>query len=180
MSRGAVAAAVAALLLSGFNLVGCGSASRSRAYAEIHDAGGRRIGMATLIGRRDGVVVRMHVQGLPPGPHGTHIHEAASCIPPDFESAGPHFDHTGAGHDHSSQQGHHSGDLPNLVVGEDGKGDMDVLVPGLTLEGDGLHSLFRRGGTSIVIHEDVDDMKSEPSGHSGPRIACGVIRMGEP
>lgn len=142
-------------------------------------ADGTIAGTARLMDRRGGVVVRLDVQGLPPGRHGAHIHDRASCLPPDFVSAGGHFDHSGAGHDHSHPGGHHSGDLPNLEVGEDGQGSLNALVPGITLEGTGSHSLFREGGASVVIHEHEDDMRAEPSGHSGGRIACGVIRRAD-
>jgi Cu-Zn family superoxide dismutase len=119
----------------------------------------------------------MEVSGLPQGAHGTHVHENAACTAPDFLSAGGHFDHSGAGHNHGGAKGHHAGDLPNLMIGPDGRGSMDAMIPAVTLSGTGSHSLFRGGGTSLVIHEAEDDLISEPSGGSGRRIACGVIRQ---
>jgi superoxide dismutase, Cu-Zn family len=155
-------------------LAGC--SNRPQATAELRDATGRVIGTARLQELRTGVIVRLDVAGLPPGPHGAHIHERAVCTPPDFLSAGDHFDHSGVGHDRDDPRGHHAGDLPNLEIGPDGKGTMDALVPAVNLSGNESHSLFRDGGTSLVIHEHPDDMKSEPGGHAGARIACGVIR----
>lgn len=165
--QGAVLALVA--------LCGCGERGPSTAAAVLRDAGGREVGAARLLERRGGVVVRMEVRDLPPGLHGAHIHEGGECVPPDFISAGDHFDHSGAEHGHLQAAAHHAGDLPNLEVKPDGRGSIDVLVPGLTLKGNGPHSLFRDGNATIVIHEHPDDGVSQPSGNAGARIACGVI-----
>jgi Cu-Zn family superoxide dismutase len=146
--------------------------SSQEALAELKSPDGRVVGKARLINRRAGVVVRLNVAGLPPGRHGAHIHAAADCRPPDFVSAGDHFDHSAEGHDH----GEHSGDLPNLEVGQDGRGSLDAMIPGVTLTGTDLHSLFREGGTSLVIHEHADDGSPAASGGAGVRIACGEIR----
>ena len=154
----------------------CGALSRPGAVAELRAPDGAVAGHAKLIGRRGGVVVRIQVEGLAPGAHGAHIHAVPACVPPDFLSAGDHFDHSGAGHGHAGPGEHHAGDLPNLIVGSDGRGSMDAMIAGVTLTGTGSHSLFRDGGTSLVIHEREDDMISQPSGGSGRRIACGVIR----
>lgn len=156
---------------------GCGN--RPRATAELRDASGRVVGTARLQELRTGVIVRMEVHGLPPGLHGAHVHERSVCAPPDFVSAGDHFDHSSMGHDHEDPRGHHAGDLPNLEVGPDGRGSVDALIAGVNLSGPESHSLFRDGGTSLVVHEHPDDMKSEPGGHAGARIACGVIQRAE-
>lgn len=149
--------------------------STPRAAAELRASDGRVVGRAEFQQRRAGVVVRLDVQGLPPGAHGAHIHQHAVCTPPDFRSAGDHFDHSGAGHDHSAASGHHAGDLPNLQVGADGQGAMEALIPGIKLTGEDAHSLMTGGGTSIVLHQNEDDFSAEPSGNAGPRMACGVI-----
>jgi superoxide dismutase, Cu-Zn family len=164
----------AALLVALIASTGC--SNRPSATAELRDANGRVVGSARLQELRTGVVVRLNVEGLPPGLHGAHVHERGACVPPDFLSAGDHFDHSGMGHDRDDPRGHHAGDLPNLEVGEDGRGSMDALIPAVNLTGEASHSLFRDGGTSLVIHEHADDMKSEPGGHAGARIACGVIQ----
>jgi superoxide dismutase, Cu-Zn family len=153
---------------------GCGN--RPSARAELRDVNGRLVGTAVLQELRTGVVVRLKVEGLPPGLHGAHVHQRGACVPPDFLSAGDHFDHSGVGHDRDDPRGHHAGDLPNLEVGADGRGSMDALIPAVNLTGEESHSLFRDGGTSLVIHEHADDMKSEPGGHAGARIVCGVIQ----
>lgn len=155
-------------------LAGCGN--RPHADVELKDRLGYVVGTARLQELRTGVMVRLQVGGLPQGRHGTHIHERSTCAPPDFLSAGEHFDHSGVGHDHLDPRGHHAGDLPNLDVGPDGKGSLDALIPGVNLTGDDPHSLYRDGGTSLVVHEHSDDLRSEPGGHAGIRIACGAIR----
>jgi len=73
-------------------------------------------------------------------------------------------------------EGHHAGDLPNLTVGADGKGTFKSTIQDVTLAGDGATSLFHAGGTSVVIHQDPDDMKTDPAGNAGVRMACGVIQ----
>lgn len=156
------------------HLFGCAGAA-PRAAAELRASDGRVVGHAEFQQRRAGVVVRLDVQGLPPGAHGAHIHQRAVCTPPDFASAGDHFDHSGTGHDHSAAGGHHAGDLPNLQVGRDGRGAMEAMIPGIRLAGDDAHSLMRGGGTSIVLHQNEDDFSAEPSGNAGARMACGVI-----
>jgi Cu-Zn family superoxide dismutase len=124
----------------------------------------------------EGDDVRVHVEALslPPGQHGIHVHEAGVCDPPAFTSAGAHFNPGGLPH-HGGDGNHHAGDLPNLTVGPDGTGRIEAVLPGITMRGRGHHSLFHKGGTSVVIHRDADDMTSAPSGNSGPRIACGVV-----
>lgn len=165
---------VGSLCLLLLHLFGC-AGSAPRAAAELRASDGRVVGRAEFQQRRAGVVVRLDVQGLPPGAHGAHIHQRAACTPPDFRSAGDHFDHSGADHDHAAAGGHHAGDLPNLEVGRDGRGAMESLILGIRLTGEDAHSLMRGGGTSIVLHQNEDDFSTEPSGNAGARIACGVI-----
>lgn len=161
-------ASVVAVLVAGCNTGGPGQAA-----AEIRDARGNVVGSARFEPAGDDVRAIVQVNGLAPGAHGIHVHDAGRCEPPSFESAGAHFDPGGA--PHHGEGAHHAGDLPNLVVNEDGRGRLEAVLPGLTLDGRGHHSLFHLGGTSIVIHREEDDLKTAPSGNSGERIACGVI-----
>ena len=110
------------------------------------------------------------LQGLPPGPHGFHIHETGSCEPP-FESAGGHFNPAGAEHGFHSEAGPHAGDMTNITVAADGTVGVEVLNTFLTLD----RTLFDADGAAIVIHASPDDYRAQPSGHAGDRIACGVI-----
>lgn len=148
-------------------------ASRS-ARTTLRDGHGKDVGTATFAPSKGGVKVSVEVADLPPGTHGIHIHAVAKCEPPDFKSAGGHFNPTGKKHGLHSPEGAHAGDLPNLAVGEDGKARASFTARGATLE-DGKGSLFGPEGTSLVIHADPDDGKTDPAGNSGARIACGVI-----
>jgi Cu-Zn family superoxide dismutase len=96
------------------------------------------------------------------------------CEGPDFKSAGPHFNPEGKKHGFDSPDGHHAGDMKNFTVGADGKVKTELEDSDVTLK-DGPHSLLSNGGTAIVIHAKADDYKTDPSGNSGDRIACGVI-----
>lgn len=124
----------------------------------------------------NGVRMTLALSGVPAGTHGIHIHSVGKCEPPTFESAGPHFNPTNKEHGKDNPKGYHLGDLPNLEVGEDGKVDLNFLAEGLTLEKNAANSLLRDGGTALVIHESEDDYKTDPSGNSGARIACGIIQ----
>ncbi len=168
----------------------------AKAHAAIKDAQGKSVGDATLTQMAHGVVIVAELSGLPPGPHGMHIHAVAKCEPPAFTSAGGHFNPTGHKHGYNAEAGPHMGDLPNLIVASDGKASVDVWVADLLL-GDGsvasgtsapdrpaggaptassaAHNLFDQGGAALVIHAKADDYAADPAGNSGDRIACGVI-----
>jgi Cu-Zn family superoxide dismutase len=144
------------------------------ARAELKDASGNAVGTATFSPVDQGVAVQIVVKKLPPGSHGFHVHEAGKCDAPEFKSAGGHFNPAGKQHGLQNPRGHHAGDMPNLSVGQDGTGTGVFVIDGATL-GDGTSSLFHEGGTALVIHAGADDMKTDPAGSSGARIACGVI-----
>ena len=147
----------------------------SSAHADIVNAAGDKIGTATFVPSAGGVRVDVEVSQLPHGTHGIHIHTVGKCEGPDFKTAGAHFNPAGKKHGRDNPAGPHNGDLPNLEVGPDGKATTSLLDTNVTLS-DGPNSLFQAGGTSIVIHADPDDYKTDPAGNSGPRIACGVIQ----
>jgi Cu-Zn family superoxide dismutase len=137
---------------------------------EIKNAQGQSVGTAVLTEATHGVKIKLDVKGLPPGEHSLHIHQNAKCEPPDFKSAGPHFNGAGGHTDHT---GLPAGDIPDfsLIVGADGAGHATVIAPNITLGSDD-HSVFSNGGTAIVIHA----VASEASSSAPPRIACGVIK----
>lgn len=158
-----------------FLLFGFGSTQAvESAKATLVNAQGQTVGTATLEGASDGVRIHLSLLHLPPGAHGFHIHSVGKCDPPDFQSAGGHFNPHGKKHGAKNPQGAHAGDLPNLVIGPDGTAAVEVLASGVTL-GEGDHSLFHSGGTSLVIHANPDDDLTDPAGNSGARIACGII-----
>lgn len=122
-------------------------------------------------------VVTLHIQleNLEPGEYGFHIHEVGLATAPDFEDAGSHFNPTDVDHGAQSETGPHLGDLPNLVVGEDGTVDETIEIEGVTLEADAENSLQSIDGTTLIIHTGADDYTSQPTGDAGDRQAAGVI-----
>jgi superoxide dismutase, Cu-Zn family len=142
---------------------------------EMIDGSGAVIGGARVEAEGDGVRISIRVTGLTPGEHGLHIHETGRCDPPSFETAGGHFAPGGRQHGFENPQGPHAGDMPNLRANERGVADTSFLVTTVRM-GTGTNGLQRAGGTALVVHERADDYRTDPSGDSGSRIACGVIR----
>ena len=170
-------AAMAVLLLG----AACGTMAsaekeRKTATAVIKDSKGQSAGQAKFKAAGGGVQMSVTVMNLSPGVHAIHIHDVGKCDAPGFTTAGPHFNPANKKHGMQNPEGHHAGDMPNLTVGAKGKGTFKSTIQDVTLAGDGATSLFHAGGTSVVIHEKADDMKTDPAGNAGARIACGVIQ----
>lgn len=151
-----------------------GQGSSQALKVELYNSQGEQVGNATLTEGLEGVKISLEVFRLTPGLHGFHIHTAGKCNPPDFMSAGGHFNPHGKKHGLKNPEGPHAGDLPNLVIGPDGVAKVEVMASQATL-GEGRHSLFHPGGTALVIHANPDDEMTDPAGNAGARIACGVI-----
>ncbi len=145
-----------------------------RAAAPLRNAEGHVLGMAIFTQEPHGVRISVTVKGLSPGEHGIHIHAVGKCEPPDFLSAGPHFNPTNKKHGLNNPEGPHAGDLPNLVVGEDGSAVYEHITDRVTLT-PGELSLFDEDGSSLIIHAGPDDQMTDPAGNSGARVLCGVI-----
>lgn len=140
------------------------------------DAKGQQVGTAHITeAKRGGVLIRLKVRGLPLGEHAAHIHQNAKCEGPDFASAGGHFNPEMKKHGLENPDGPHAGDMVNFTVAGRKARANALLVNTRVNLNDGPGSLFTNGGTALVIHGGKDDMKSDPAGNAGPRIACGVI-----
>jgi Cu-Zn family superoxide dismutase len=166
-------AALASLLLAG-----CATATAppadNTAWAEIRNAGGQPVGTTTFTQVGGALRVVLEVQGLPPGAKAVHLHAVGRCEGPGFTSAGGHFNPHGRQHGALNPAGPHAGDLPNITIGADGKGRLESTTELMTLLS-GPTSLFDTDGSALVIHAAPDDFRTDPTGNSGARIACGVI-----
>lgn len=175
------AKAVVALAVSGF-VAGCaGDQGRMGtpteggriAMAPLSTAAGVAAGRATAREVTGGLRVTIDAVGMPPGTHGAHIHTTGVCAAPDFMTAGGHWNPTGASHGSMNPAGPHEGDLPNIVIGADGRGTIGITIPGGSIDG-----LLDADGGALIVHAAADDLMTDPSGNSGARIACGVFSLG--
>lgn len=141
------------------------------------NAQGQDAGTAIFSPARGGKLeIKLKLKNLPVGQHGVHIHQNSKCDAPDFKSAGGHFNPDGKQHGFQNPAGHHNGDLPqNVQIGEGHVGQATFKVDSLSMASGAANSIFANGGTSIIVHEKADDMRTDPSGNSGNRIACGII-----
>ena len=119
-----------------------------------------------------GVKAVVHVEKAPPGTHGLHIHEKGDCSDPEAKSAGGHFNPTSMPHAGPMDAQHHAGDLGNIEIKADGTGDLEITCPMLTVKA-GPNSVV---GKAVIFHEKADDLKTQPTGNAGGRLACGVIQ----
>lgn len=154
--------------------VGVLQPSALTATAELRNARGQVVGTAMLSQVASGVRIVVTVSGMPPGDKAVHIHDRGRCDPPAFTSAGEHFNPTRKAHGLQNPAGPHAGDLPNIRVEADGTGHLEAHNEHVRL-GAGVNSLLGDGGRALVIHTAPDDHRTDPTGNSGPRLACGVI-----
>lgn len=144
------------------------------ASAQLLNAAGQSMGTATATQSGDSIRVRIEGAGLPQGAHGAHIHMTGQCVAPGFESAGGHWNPTGRAHGSENPAGMHKGDMPNILIGTNGAGTLEYTIAGARVSG-GSDAMLDQDGAAIVIHAGPDDYRSDPSGNSGARIACGVF-----
>lgn len=142
--------------------------------------GGDKIGSVIIHPLRTGVRIDLHAEGLEPGLHAVHFHETGRCVPPDFTSAGGHYNPTGAKHgmpdsdEQMDEQDHHAGDMLNQTVNDIGMMDVQIVNRTVTLNGP-LNPLVDEDGSALVIHAQEDDYSTQPAGNAGPRVACAEI-----
>ena len=130
-------------------------------------------GTMTLHTEADGVRISGQLTGLKPdSEHGFHIHETGDCSAPDATSAGGHFNPAAQAHGSMAATPHHAGDMPNQLANAQGVADVNMLVHDISLQPSSDNNVI---GRALIVHEQPDDYKSQPSGAAGPRIACGVI-----
>lgn len=150
---------------------------RTTAKVSLVSAAGSSVkGDLTLTNEGTAVSIRGLITGLAPGKeHGFHVHDIGQCTPPDFESAGEHFNPTKDPHGGPRSSTRHLGDIQNAKADENGQAAVNVSLKGVTLvDKDGAPNEIL--GKALVVHAMPDDYKTQPSGGSGARIACGVIR----
>jgi superoxide dismutase, Cu-Zn family len=160
-----------------FSLAACQQANESNgaplANAQLRNGAGDAAGTAVFLPSGDGIVLVLNLTGLPPGVHGIHLHSVGRCDAPTFESAGPHLNPLGKLHGAQNPAGPHMGDLPNVNVDATGRASANFQMPVSP-------AVFREelddaDKASIVVHAGPDDFKTDPSGNSGDRIACGIL-----
>lgn len=163
---------LAAALALALPIAGCATGADppyARQFALVGSAG-QSLGTVSAWQTAGAVGLRIQASGLPHGLHGIHVHAVGRCVPPDFASAGDHWNPTVRKHGLNSPQGPHGGDLPNIAVAANG-----VVNESLVLSGASLAALADADGSALVIHAAADDHVTDPSGNSGGQIACAVI-----
>jgi Cu-Zn family superoxide dismutase len=167
------------LMLGSIVLSGCANLSppAQNAVAELKPTQGNTVsGTTTFVERGDKVLVEGRLTGLPPGLHGFHVHEKGDCSAPDASSAGAHFNPTAKAHGNPLSGEHHVGDLGNVTADAQGNAVLVIELPvrDFSLANNAPDSIV---GRSLIVHADPDDLKTQPAGNSGKRVACGVITL---
>ena len=165
LTRSAVGVSLALFALSSLGV--------AKTKVELKDAQGKDVGSILIWDQGPGVALQLELHDLTPGEHALHFHQVPKCEGPDFKSAGGHFNPESKKHGFDNPEGHHAGDMKNFTVGADGKAKTKLDDGEVTLK-DGPHSLLTNGA-AVVVHAKADDYKTDPSGSSGDRVACGVI-----
>jgi len=143
------------------------------AQTKLMDASGRVVGDAQIVRSSSTLYLNASVTGQAIGEHGIHFHAVGKCDAPGFTTAGGHLNPMAHQHGSMNPAGPHLGDLPNIVVAAGGSGLLKAPLSGAP--NDLIAKIFDEDGTAIVLHAGPDDYKTDPSGNSGGRVACGVL-----
>lgn len=165
---------MAAVALVTSALAGPAAAMGERAGAELKTVDGREAGSVKMVETAAGVLLRLKLKNLTPGPHAVHIHSVGKCEG-DFSSAGAIYNPLGAKHGYLNDEGPMAGDLPNVFAGANGEAEAEFVSPFITLNRQAEETIFDADGTALVIYEKGDDYLSDPDGNAGTRMACGSI-----
>ena len=149
----------------------------TKAMSRIVDASGEEIGIATYTQGNEGLIMEVQVRGLPAGARGMHFHAVGACDgDADFKSAKGHIMPTGRPHGFFHADGPHAGNLPNLIVAEDGTAHVELYTSLVSINGrGGKPALLDEDGSTLIIHANRDDHETQPIGGAGGRIACGLV-----
>lgn len=153
-----------------------------RASVDFIDREGKAVGSGLITDGPNGILINLDLHGLPPGARAIHIHSVGTCEDPDegFMASGGHLNPDGKQHGLMNPEGPDAGDLPNIIVREDGTVQVELFSHLASLHGaGGRAAIFDDDGAAFVIHENRDDHFTQPIGGAGPRIACGVIQPAE-
>ncbi|MEZ4297223.1 MAG: superoxide dismutase family protein [Polyangiaceae bacterium] len=151
-----------------------GSESKEAVATLDGKSGSQMTGQAVATAAGDKVTLKIEVTGATPGEHAVHIHEKGDCSAGDASSAGPHWNPTNEAHGKWGNPPYHLGDIGNMQVGDDGRGSISLTTDRWTL---GTGTSDDLVGHSVVVHAGADDFTSQPSGSSGDRVGCGVLRL---
>ncbi|HJP59236.1 MAG TPA: superoxide dismutase family protein [Gemmatimonadaceae bacterium] len=169
------------LAVLAFTATACSTAMRmrnaaARAEAVMYNSSGAAVGTAQLWQDGNGTVnVEISSLTLPAGTHGIHFHDVGKCEGPAFTTASGHYNPMGMEHGLQNPKGPHAGDNPNIVIPAGGVGNVSFSTDRVSLT-PGTRTLLDADGTALVVHASADDQVTNPSGNSGARIACGVVR----
>ena len=150
-----------------------------KAYSDIINNSGQKIGVAHYIQGSQGVIIEIKAYDLPAGKHGMHFHRVGNCQDhKNFKMAKGHIMPTNLPHGYLNKDGGpHEGNLPNLIVHQDGTVHVELYSQLVSLKGyNNVPALLDEDGSSLMIHINQDDHKTQPIGGSGARIACAVIK----
>lgn len=172
-SKAAIAPLAGCLVLGACATMENGAAASTVARTELTDASGATVGSAQIEQSGTQLTLVASVRNMTPGDHGIHLHTTGKCDAPGFTTAGGHLNPTAHQHGSMNPAGPHFGDLPNIMVGADGVGTVRASLTGTSAVA--LTELFDADGTAVVVHAGPDDYKTDPSGNSGGRVACGVL-----